>query len=164
MSSRMQKITLIALFSLCASVQAELYETRLADGSRSFSDQAVQPFAATLHKRTITHKLPQSQLPGTWEGTSNDGRSTTLTLRDDGSFVIDQRSDNTPRRLYMCGEWQSARDALALKVKAYKKRLDNGETEQAAAAFDAQAPILSARRNRLIVVLEGEQLVFDRKL
>ena len=158
----MQRLTLIVLLTLCTSAQAELYEIRNADGSRSFSDHAAQPFQATYHDRAVTQKLEQGQLHGTWEATSHDGRSTTLTLRDDGSFVVDQRSDETPHRLYMCGEWQNAKDALAFNVKAYKRRLDNGETEQAAADFEASAQILSARRNRLIVVLEGEQLVFDR--
>ncbi|MBT8144033.1 MAG: hypothetical protein KJO55_04985, partial [Gammaproteobacteria bacterium] len=91
-----------------------------------------------------------------------DGTDTTLTLRDDGSFVIDQRTDSSLHRLYMCGEWQQQEDALAFIVKAYKKRMADGQTEQVDGTFATQAPILSARRDRLIVQFEGKQLVFDR--
>ena len=155
------RLVVVALLSLCCTVAyADVFKQRLADGTIAYSDTATgntQRLALAAK-----HTLASNDLPGTWQASSHDGAQTTLTLRDDGTFVIDQRNDDTLQRLYMCGDWQEQQDALAFNVKAYKKRLSDGATEQADGEFRASAAILSARHNRLIVEFEGQQLVFDR--
>lgn len=155
------RLAVIALLSLCWSVAgADVFKQRLEDGSYAFSDTGT----ASSHRLAMaaTHRLSSDDLPGLWKAVSFDGAETTLTLRTDGSFVIDQRDASSPQRLYMCGDWSSREDALDFHVKGYKKRLADGATEQADGQFRSSAAILSARRDRLIVEFEGRRLVLDR--
>lgn len=159
----MQKTILTTVLILCASLaQADLYETAQTDGTRSFSDSVKDTTQAQRHNAEITHPLKAGELPGIWEAKSLDGRKTELTLRSNGSFVFDQASDRTSHRVYMCGTWKGNENALGLTVKALKRQLENGDIEQADGTHQEQAPILSAQKDRFIVVIHGEKLVFDR--
>lgn len=154
----------LAIAALLAAnlAHAELYETRLADGSVAYSDRVVNLSQAQRHDRDVTHALQDGQLPGSWHARSPRGDAE-LTLRADGSFVFDQRSDDTPYRVYMCGSWAQAERALELEVKAHKVRLQSGETEQNAQAYNASARILAARRDRITLEIDGQRLTFDRR-
>lgn len=159
----MSKFGLVIASLIVANfAHAELYETRLADGSIAYTDRVDAPTQARRHDRAITHALEAEQLPGSWHASSAAGKAE-LTLRADGSFVFDQRSEQTLHRVYMCGRWAPAERALDLEVKAHKVRLQSGATEQNAESFQATARILSARRDRITLVIDGQQLTFDRR-
>lgn len=152
----------IASFFIANSALAELYETRLADGSIAYSDRVVQLSTAQRHDRDITHALEADAWPGSWQADSRHGTAE-LTLRADGTFVFDQRSEDSLHRIYMCGQWTPAERALELEVKAHKVRLQSGATEQNAEAFHSEARILSARRDRITLLIDGQRLTFDRR-
>ncbi len=151
---------LIVMISLASTAQADLFEARQADGVRSFSDRTATTASATRHNRAITNPLKAEMLPGVWHATSHDGRRTELQLKANGSFVFDQTSDNT--RLYMCGMWEGSTSALQLTVNALKQQHANGDIEQTTGSYSDEARILTAQRDRIIVRLNGETLVFDR--
>lgn len=160
----MKKFSFVAWLILVANfAQAELYETRLADGSVAYTDRVSSLSQATRHDRKITHELGDGELAGLWRANSSNGDEAQLTLRGDGSFVFDQRSEQTLHRVYMCGTWTAAERALDLEVKAHKRRLQSGITEQSADSFRSQARILAARKDRITLVIDGQQLTFDRR-
>ena len=107
--------------------------------------------------------LIADELPGIWEAKSANGHTTELTLRSNGSFVFDQASDSTLHRVYMCGTWQDTDETLALVVKGLKRQLDSGDIEQAAGTHQEEAEILSAQQNQIILLIQGEKLVFNRR-
>lgn len=158
----MHKFAIAITVLLAANLaHAELYETRLADGSAAFSDRVADFSHAQRHDRAITHALKPGELPGSWQARPVGGKAE-LTLRADGSFVFDQRSDDTLHRVYMCGRWARGEHTLELEVKAHKVRLQSGATEQNAEAYNASARILAARRDRITLEIDGRRLTFDR--
>lgn len=160
----MKKLGLVVSFMLLAShAQAELYETRLADGSIAYTDRVTSFSNTTRHDQEITSRVQSDELSGTWKARAANGDEAQLTLRENGSFVFDQRSEQTLHRVYMCGTWTPAERALALEVQAHKRRLLSGATEQSAGAFQSQAKILTARRDRITLLIDGQQLTFDRR-
>ncbi|MDH3647484.1 MAG: hypothetical protein OER80_11995 [Gammaproteobacteria bacterium] len=159
----MKKFILTTVLLLCASLaQAELFQMKQADGTNSYSDVATSPLNADRLPIEITHPLEADQLPGIWRASSLNGHETELTLRSDGSFVLDQSSDSTLHRLFMCGTWQGTDKALDLVIKGLKRQLKNGDIEQADRTYQEAATILSAQRDRIILLIRGEKLIFDR--
>ena len=160
-SSSMKKLLLATALLLCASLaQADLYQTQLADGTVSFSDKSTTN--SQHHDTQITNPLEADELPGTWEATSANGNKSELTLRSNGSFVFEQENDVSLHHVYMCGTWESGAEALGLMVKALKRQLESGDIEQTDGAHQQRAPILSAQRDRMILVIQGEKLIFNR--
>ena len=154
---------LATVMLLCASLaQAELYQTEQDDGTTSFSDRVTEPLNARRLGTKITHPLEADELPGIWHASSIDGRETELTLGSNGSFVFDQSSDSTLHRLFMCGTWQGRDEALDLVVKGLKRQLENGQIEQADRPHQEAATILSAQKDRIILLIHGEKLIFNR--
>ncbi|MBT8131955.1 MAG: DUF4124 domain-containing protein [Gammaproteobacteria bacterium] len=157
----MKKLVIFTTLMLTASLaQAELYQNRQDDGTISFSDRA--PQSASRIDRDITHPMEAADLPGLWLASSSDGLQTELTLRENGSFVFDQSSDNSMHRVYMCGTWEDGDDALELLVKGLKRQLASGDIEQADRNHKEEAEILSAQKDRMILRIKGEQLIFNR--
>lgn len=159
----MKKTLLTAVLLLCASVaQADLYQSTQTNGTVNFSDRLSADQAGNRLDKQITNPLVAGDLPGIWKASSANGNKTELTLRGNGSFVFDQSSEATLHHLYMCGTWQGDDDALSLVVKALKRQLENGEIEQTDGTHREQATILSAQQDRIILLIQGEKLVFNR--
>ncbi|MDH3588885.1 MAG: DUF4124 domain-containing protein [Gammaproteobacteria bacterium] len=157
----MKKVGLLILLLSCASLaQADLYQSTQTDGTVSYSDRIPTLVDGERHDTAITNPMSADQLPGIWHASDYDGNDAELTLRDDMTFVFNQTGDKT--RVFMCGTWIPTVDALGLTVKALKRQLESGETEQADRVYQDAATILSAQRDRMILVINGQELVFDR--
>lgn len=155
----MKRFGLTCVLLLCAGfAQADLYQSRQADGVITYSDRADS--SATRSETNITHPLEVAQLPGIWQAETFGSDRTELTLRGDGSFVFNQFGDNT--RTYMCGTWIGDVDMLNLTVKALKRQTRDGTIEQTDRTYDDAATILSAQRDRMIIVINGQKLVLNR--
>lgn len=148
---------------LCTSLaHADLYQTKQHDGTSQYGDKLSTDQGANRLDTQITNALQAGDLPGSWLASSANGNKTELTLRSNGSFVFDQSSEDSLHRVYMCGTWQGDDDALALVVKALKRQLENGEIEQVDGSHKQDATILSAQHDRIILLIQGEKLVFNR--
>lgn len=155
----MKRFGLACMLFLCVGIaHADLYASRQSDGVISYSDRADS--SAARSDIEITHPLEAELLPGTWHAEAFDGDQTELQLRNDGSFVFNQFGDNT--RTYMCGDWNGDVETLNLTVKALKQQTEDGTIEQAADTYQETATILSSQRDRMIVVINGQKLVFNR--
>ncbi|NNM21436.1 MAG: hypothetical protein HKO55_09220 [Gammaproteobacteria bacterium] len=150
---------LACMLFLCVGIaHADLYASHQADGVISYSDRANSDAARSDVE--ITHPLEAAQLPGTWHTDALNGERAELQLGNDGSFVFNQFGDST--RTYMCGAWNGDVETLNLTVKALKRQTEDGAIEQAAGTYQETAPILSSQRDRMIVVIDGQKLVFNR--
>lgn len=135
------------------------YQTTDASGLISFSDRGAPASAQALLADDIT----RAGLIGQWQATESDGRTTDLTLRGGGGFVLDRRAADSPERLYLCGAWHHAEESVGLSVNARREQLASGEIVDTPSPDPTAFTVLRSTFDVLIVRMNDSVLTFHRQ-
>ncbi len=156
-------ITGIIMLLACTPASADYFSAQADNGSRAFSDRPMANASHTTRVAGKTVSVPdRSDLAGTWTAEGENGRYIHFSIEENGKFVFDERNRDTPARLYMCGRIDTGQESLELTIRARKEMQSTGVTTESRDVAPMALEVISAQSNRLVLDVDGTQLVFFR--